>query len=136
MKSIVQKLLAIAALTSATVCSAQITSSQVWANQVAYTTGNSAAASITSSDKTYTVYVKTGGSAPQDSYYVYLQTSPDNGVTWSTVPGKSIYIAKTDQIGVAYQMSVDVKASKLRLQIWGATNNGVFPVTLSGWIVN
>jgi hypothetical protein len=135
-KSIIQKLLAIAAVTFASVCSAQITSTQVWANQVAYTTGVSPVALISSADKTYTIYVKTGGSVPQEAYNVSLQTSPDNGVSWSLVMAKQIYIPKTDPIGTTYQMTVDVKATKLRLQLWSAQSNAVFPVTLSAWIVN
>jgi len=136
MKSIIQKLSVVAAFAVTSVCSAQITSTQVWASQVVYTTGNSPVALITSADKTYTVYVKTGGSAPQESYDVVLQTSPDNGVSWSTVSPNKIYIPKTDPIGTTYQMNVDAKATKLRLQIWSATSNAVFPVTLSAWIVN
>jgi len=136
MKSIVKKLLAVAAFASASVCSAQIASTLVWNNQVAYTTGNSPAVSVTSTDKTYSVYVKTGGAVAQDSYTVALQASPDGGVTWATVSPANIYVSKNNPTGVTYQMNVDVKATKLRLQLWGAASNAVFPVTLSAWIVN
>jgi len=136
MKSITKKLLAVAAFAAASACSAQIASTQVWNNQVSYTTGYSPAASITSTDPTYGVYVKTGGTAPQESYYVYLQGSPDGGTTWTTLSTSKIYIAKTDPIGTVYQMNVDGKATKLRLQTWPASSNSAFPVTLSAWIVN
>lgn len=135
MKFVIKNLFAAMMLAAPMASFAQIVSYQVLNNQVLYTASTTTSASITSSDKSLTVYVKTGGAVPQDSYNVYLQTSPDNGVTWSTVPSNKIFIARSDTIGSAYQMNVDVKATKMRLQVGGANSNAVFPVTLSAWIV-
>ena len=113
-------------------CFAQTTSTQLWNNTQIFNGATSPVAAISSSDPVYTIYYKPATLAAQD-YYINLQTSPD-GVNWSTVTDKSIYVAKASAIGVIYQMTISAKSVKLRLI--ATPTNVTFSATGSAWIVN
>jgi hypothetical protein len=113
-------------------CFAQVTSSQVWSSTQLYNGSTSPIVSISSSNPTYTVYFKPTTVASQD-YYVALQTSPD-GVTWSTVNDKTIFVSKYSAAGGTYQITVDVKTVRARLFVY--PTNLAYSFMASAWIVN
>lgn len=111
---------------------AQVTSSQVWNSTQLYNGSTSPVLSISSANPTYTVYFKSMTTASQD-FTVYLQTSPD-GVNWSTIMDKSIYVSRLNPSGSMYQMTVDVKTVKARLFI--TPTNLSYSFMASAWVVN
>ena len=111
---------------------AQVTSSQVWNSTQLYNGSVSPVLSISSSNPTYTVYFKNTTTTSQD-YSVSLQTSPD-GINWSTVTDKSIYVSRLNPAGYTYQMTVDVKTVKARLFI--TPTNLSYSFMASAWVVN
>lgn len=111
---------------------AQVVSTQLWNNTSIYNGAVSPVVAISSAEPTYTVYFKPVSVAAQD-YYVNLQTSPD-GVTWSTVPDKSIYVSKYAAANTVYQLTAQVKTVRLRLFV--TPTNVSFSASASAWMVN